>query len=482
MKFCMHCGTKIADESQFCSFCGHSCAVQGVPVAPPVEPQPIAPVQASPVQPQPVAPVQAAPVQPQPVAPVQTPPVPPQEPVYQQPVNPQGGYYAQGTNPQGGYYAQGTNPQGGYYGQPWNGAPNNGQQAAPAPSGENLFHMITGSVNRMTGGTGGTVRPPLRKIFSKVFVKHSRAEAEEIFICGTAKTTPVLSNSDTAWPQPWLYTRILLAFAAAFFMMHLCCENFQNATAYPSVIILGSFMVPIATFVFFFELNTPKNVSFFTALKIFMVGGCASLLLTTFLFEIVQVKQLDYMGAILVGIVEELSKMGIVAYFVFREKNAKYTVNGLLIGAAVGAGFASFESAGYALGSLLEGGYSAMINNIFLRGVLAPGGHVVWAAMTGYAIMLVKGDAPLSLNFLSKANFWKIFWIPITLHAIWDMPIDFLSNIYFIYIVLCLVSWVIIFIIINNCLTQIGQVLQRQEAAPVQQTMPVQQESASVQQ
>ena len=342
--------------------------------------------------------------------------------------------------------------------------------------------MITGSVNRMTGGTGGTVRPPLRKIFSKVFVKHSRAEAEEIFVCGTAKTTPVLSNSGTAWPQPWLYTRILLAFVAAFFMMHLCCENFQNMNAYPGVIFLGAFMVPIATFVFFFELNTPRNISFFTALKIFMVGGCASLLLTTFLFEIVQVKELDYMGAILVGVVEELSKLGIVAYFVFREKSAKYTVNGLLIGAAVGAGFAAFESAGYAFGSLLGGGYSAMINNIFLRGVLAPGGHVVWAAMTGYAVVLVKGDAPFSLNFLGKANFWKIFWIPITLHAIWDMPIEFLNNIYFVHIVLCIVSWVVIFIIINNCLNQIGQVLQRQEAAPMQQSMPVQPESVSVQQ
>ncbi len=497
MKFCMHCGTKIADESQFCSFCGHSCAVQGVPVAPPAEPQPVAPVQAVPVQPQPVAPVQAPPVQPQPINPVQTPPVPQQEPVHQQPVNPQGGYYAQGNNPQDGYYAQGTNPQGnpqggyyaqggnpqgGYYGQPWNGAPNNGQQAAPAPSGENLFNMITGSVNRMTGGTGGTVRPPLRKIFSKVFVKHSRAEAEEIFICGTAKTTPVLSNSDTAWPQPWLYTRILLAFAAAFFMMYICGQNLQNENALPGVIFLGAFMVPIATFVFFFELNTPKNVSFFTALKIFMVGGCASLLLSLFLFEIVQVRELDYMGAILVGIVEEVGKLGIVAFFIFREKNAKYTVNGLLIGAAVGAGFAAFESAGYAFRSLIAGGYTAMIDNIFLRGVLAPGGHVVWAAMTGYAIMLVKGDAPFSLNFLGKANFWKIFWIPITLHAIWDMPIDFLTNIYFVHIVLCLVSWVIIFIIINNCLNQIGQVLQRQEAAPAQQPMPDQQKPVSVQQ
>lgn len=343
-------------------------------------------------------------------------------------------------------------------------------QAAEVQNG-NLFDKFTGAVNHITGGSGA-VRPPLRTLFGQIFVKHSRQEAEEIFACGTAATTPVLSVNNTVWPQPWLFSRILLAFAAAFVMLHLCCESFQNLNAYPGTIILGSFMVPVATFVFFFELNTPKNVSFFTAMKIFLVGGCASLLLTLLLFDLFPVDEMDYLGAILVGIIEELGKLGIVAFFICQEKDAKYTVNGLLIGAAVGAGFAAFESAGYAFQILLNYGYSEMIDNIFLRAVLAPGGHVVWAAMSGYAIMLIKGDQPFSLSFLSNGGFWKIFWMPVALHSVWDMPISFGSEIALVQIVLCVLSWIIIFVIINNCLTQLGNILQKQAVEDSQFRQP----------
>lgn len=354
-------------------------------------------------------------------------------------------------------------------GQPCN--PQTAAKAAPVNSDESLMDKLTGTVNRFAGGSG-KVRPPLRKLFGKIFVSHSRQESEEIFVCGTATTTPRLSIADTAWPQPWLFSRIFLAFAVAFAMLHFCCVTFENLNAYPGTIILGSFLVPIAVFVFFFELNTPKNVSFFNTIKIFLVGGCASLLFTLFLFEFVEVEELDYWGAILVGVVEEIGKLAIVAFFIYQEKDAKYTVNGLLIGAAVGAGFAAFESAGYAFRILLGAGYDAMIDNILLRAVLAPGGHVVWAAMSGYGIMLAKGAKPFSFNCLTSAAFLKVFWMPVAMHSVWDMPIDLETSVPVIQIGLCLLAWVVIFVMINNCLEQIGNVLVQQARDEAQAAAP----------
>ncbi len=357
------------------------------------------------------------------------------------------------------------------------GAPCNPVQPQPEPqpqpqqspvfsfgnSDESFIDQLTGTVNKFTGGEGA-VRPPLRKIFSQVLSKHSRKESEEIFVCGTATTTPVLSRETTSWPTPWLYTRILLAFAAAFVMLHILCDSFGNINGYPGLIIVGSFAVPVASLVFFFELNTPKNISFFTTIKIFLVGGCASLLLTMLLYGFVSVSdRMSYIDACLVSIVEELGKLGIVALFIQQEKTNRYQVNGLLIGAAVGAGFAAFESAGYAFRILLEYDYSSMIDNIFLRGVLAPGGHVVWAAMSGYAIMLVKGEEDLSLDFLTDKRFWNIFWMPFVLHAVWDMPIPIGTEICLVQIILCVLSWIIIFVMINNCLNEIAQILRAQE-------------------
>lgn len=328
----------------------------------------------------------------------------------------------------------------------------------------NLFDAFTGTINQLAGGKGA-VRPPLRTLFGGTFAKHSKQDAEEIFVCGTEKTTPVLSVEDIDWPRPWLYSRVLLAFVIAFAMLHFCCTYFENLNAFPGVIMVGSFMVPFAALIFFFELNIPKNVTVFTIAKVFLVGGCASLLFTLFLYDVVEVEELDYAGAILVGIVEELGKLAIVAFFIRQEKETKYASNGLLIGAAVGAGFAAFESAGYAFQNLLLYGYEDMMDVILLRAVLAPGGHIVWAAMSGYALMMAKGKQPMTINALGATAFWKIFWIPVVLHAVWDMPIEFGAEYYLIPIVLTVISWVVIMVLISNCLTQIEKMLQEEQAA-----------------
>lgn len=344
------------------------------------------------------------------------------------------------------------------------------------------FDKVTDWINRMTGGTGA-VRPPLKSIFSKIFVKHSSAESEEIFICGTSTTTPKLTDNEKSWPSPWLWSRILLVFVITFVLLHLCCANFGNLNAYPGLMVIGAFMIPIAVLVFFFELNTPKNISFITIIKYFLIGGVSSLVITLFLNDFLSMELNEWLDATLVGIIEETAKLAIVALIIWRNKNAKYALNGLLIGAAIGAGFAAFESAGYAfntfLSSLLSGGfnisgaYGEMVENIMLRAFLAPGGHVIWAAMSGYAIMLVKGAQELTMSFLNQKAFWKIFWIPILLHAVWDMPIilgrSLIAQILPVTL-LMVIGWVVTFVLIGNSLSQIGQILKANDEAPAPQS------------
>ncbi|MBE6631384.1 MAG: PrsW family intramembrane metalloprotease [Ruminococcaceae bacterium] len=321
---------------------------------------------------------------------------------------------------------------------------------------DNIMDSITGGINKLAGGEGA-VHPPLGKIFGSVFKKHNKSESEEIFICGTEKTTPALSELDSAWPKPWLFSRILLAFAIALFIMYICCTEFENIKMIPGLIFIGSFMVPIAALIFFFELNVPKNISFFTIIKIFLIGGCASLLCSLFLYSVIDMGESDYWGAVLIGVIEEVAKLAIVTFFLSRERGTDHAINGLLIGAAVGAGFAAFESAGYAFEWLLMYGFDDMFEVILLRGFLAPGGHVVWAAISGYAIMLAKGKEKLSLSFLNKTAFWKLFWIPVLLHAIWDMPIEFGSEYCLVQILLTITSWVVIFVLIGGSLTSFGK-------------------------
>ena len=71
------------------------------------------------------------------------------------------------------------------------------------------------------------------------------------------------------------------------------------------------------------------------------------------------------------------------------------------------------------------------------------------------------------MSFLNQKSFWKVFWIPIFLHAVWDMPIYFGNSMVGVILpklILVVLAWVVIFVLIGNSLSQIGHILQSKEA------------------
>lgn len=315
-----------------------------------------------------------------------------------------------------------------------------------------------------------------KMLFSDVFQKHTTEEAETIFICGTSMTTPAAHEVSKDWPHPWLYSRVFSMFLVAFGLLWICCSVFSNTNALPGLIVVGSFAVPLSTTILFMEVNAWRNVSMYRVLKIFLVGGCASLVATLFLFSIYSVQEMDFLGAIMVGIIEEVGK-AIIVYVFLRRLGKLSILTGMLIGASVGAGFAAFESAGYALQPLMQffqfSGYAAAygqqldsqemldaINqSIFLRGFLAPGGHVAWAAISGAALVIAaKACGEISTNLFTNRKFLRLFIIPVILHALWDCPLSAIgSDIFLLPIVLTILVWIILLILINMGLTEVSR-------------------------
>lgn len=324
-----------------------------------------------------------------------------------------------------------------------------------ASGGRDLLGTLWDKLDEITGNEKQKDLK-LKDLFSEVFRKHTKEEAEEIFISGTAKTTPAEGHLLENWKKPWLYSRVFLVFAVSYLLLYFCAAQFENANALPGMIIMGSFMVPFSLLFMMFELNAPKNISFYSILQVFLIGGCASLLVTLVFFSIWEVDELDVGGAIAVGIIEEVGKFAIVAWCIYYKKNTKFILNGILIGAAVGAGFAAFESAGYAYvyGS---NGFDVMVDVILKRAILAPGGHVAWAAMEGAALMLAKGDEPLRPEHFKKRAFWQIALFPIVLHAFWDMPFAGAVGTLLPY-VLTVLGWVILLALIQSGLGQVNRV------------------------
>jgi len=222
-----------------------------------------------------------------------------------------------------------------------------------------------------------------KALFSEVFKKRSREEVDEYFVVGTSRTTPQLAEVPTVWPRPWFFLRVLAFLAALYVAFYVSFEQFGNIRLIPGLIMMGSLAVPLATVILVFELNVLRNVSFNRVLVLVASGGVVSLFVSLAGFSL---SKLDWMGASSAGIVEEIGKLSGVI-IVARSFKTKYILNGLLFGASVGAGFAFFESAGYAFDFLLRSKSPVvMFDVIQTRAFLTPFGHVAWTAIAAAAL------------------------------------------------------------------------------------------------
>jgi protease PrsW len=295
-----------------------------------------------------------------------------------------------------------------------------------------------------------SIEPRFQNIFSRVFRNHSELEAERLFIVGTALTTPKITEVKETWPKPWLFARVFIIALLVFAGFYIGVSYFRNMNFIPGLILVGAAAVPFTTLIFFWEMNAPQNIAFYRVVFVVLVGGILSMLITLAFFDILKGNN----HPIIIGIVEELAKAITVITFV-RYRKYRYILNGLLIGAAVGAGFAAFETAGYALRALLSGDGSNLYNTILWRAILAPGGHVAWAALTGAAFCRVQGDHPFKLNMLFRVKFLRVFILVIVMHALWDTPIPGMFP--YGHIFLMVSSWIVVFLLIRSGLKEIGE-------------------------
>jgi RsiW-degrading membrane proteinase PrsW (M82 family) len=289
-----------------------------------------------------------------------------------------------------------------------------------APSGGDttwigrIGQRITGfaGVEKIQGFSAATM-------FSDVFKKRSAEDVEDYLIVGTRSTTPLLAAVSADWPRPWLFFKAFTLSAAAYIMFYIGWEKFNNQNLIPGLIGVGSIAIPFSILIFFFEMNVLRNVSMYEVIKLLVLGGVLSLLVSLFTYNLT--KDTSWVAA---GIIEEAGKAAAL-FLVIRKLRYPWILNGMLFGAAVGTGFAVFESSGYALQYGLNGGDQVMLDVITKRGILSIlGGHVLWTAMVGGALWRVRGNRDFSFDMLKDFRFLRVFAIAALLHAIWDSPLQ----------------------------------------------------------
>jgi RsiW-degrading membrane proteinase PrsW (M82 family) len=134
------------------------------------------------------------------------------------------------------------------------------------------------------------------------------------------------------------------------------------------------------------------------------------------------------------------------------KRKFSYILNGLLLGAAVGCGFAAFESAGYALRFGIFD-VKNMIDVIQIRGLLSPFAHIVWTAVAGAAMWRVKKGGPFHISLCKKKEFYLPFLVITVCHALWNS--EFQLPFWGKYIICGFVAWIIALSLLNLGIKQI---------------------------
>lgn len=346
-------------------------------------------------------------------------------------------------------------------------------------------------------------RMGLSDIFSDVAKKHSSRETAKVFISGTELTTPSEGQMLAGWQKPFLFARFFLGALAFLLLTWVMAEFLDYYGAYYLLMVAIPFVVPTTLLLLVWEMNIPRNIALYDVLKIVLLGGVLSLIATLVFAKFDQTQ-----GAAWAGLVEEPAKL-LVICLVLNKKNYKFSLNGLLVGVAVGTGFAIMESLVYVMNYFFLGAAEGLIEGLVYTGdintavdvgllygvdtglgvaisraLTALSGHGIFAGLYGYALVKAKGAQQFEIGHLLKADFLLYFAGSILLHALHNYGIDLGLPVLFDvlpceYVIIAAIAIVLLMSVLRPAVDQVVQVAKGHNEGRV--TMAVQREEAAPQ-
>jgi len=206
-------------------------------------------------------------------------------------------------------------------------------------------------------------------------------------------------------------TGLLLFFAGLVIMILGGTPNL-----FPTVVIIGNFLVPITFVAFFYERRYLSQLSLPTTALSFFYGGVLGVLAASIL-EPIFIRQLDIFTTFTVGFIEEFVKiLGVL--MIARRWRHDQEMDGLVLGAAAGMGFAALESSGYAFSAFLlsRGSLTAVVIVTLLRGILSPVGHGTWTAILASVLFRESNGNRFHINRKVLGAYFTVSM----LHGLWD--------------------------------------------------------------
>lgn len=231
--------------------------------------------------------------------------------------------------------------------------------------------------------------------------------------------------------------RTLLLGVLAYAVVALALATSRNPHLLPLALALGSGLLALVFIVFCAERGALRGMPTSAVGTALLGGGVVGMSVATVVEPLFLPggrlpSELPLSLAVLIALTEETAKLTPVLWFL-RDKRLRSELDGLLLGALAGIGFATCETAGY--------GYSAFANayNLALRShngiafatqyaigqmsiqigtrlVLTLAGHAIWTALICAAIWRDRGVHLFRLT----TGVLGTFALAIALHALWD--------------------------------------------------------------
>lgn len=219
----------------------------------------------------------------------------------------------------------------------------------------------------------------------------------------------------------------VLTTAALFYVLLLVALLLTgNSNLFPTVVMVGNFMVPVAYVAFLYERRHLSRLTMPTVSFAFLYGGLLGILAAS-LIEPIFITQLNLNAIIRVGFIEEFAKiLGVLV--IASHKRHDSEMDGLILGAAAGMGFAALENNGYAFTAFLasNGNISVTVIVTLIRGFLSPLGHGTWTAILASVLFRESRNG----HFRIDLQVIGAYLLVSVLHAMWDGLALFTSTIY----------------------------------------------------
>lgn len=234
------------------------------------------------------------------------------------------------------------------------------------------------------------------------------------------------------------YWRVFLLGLLAYFLVYQVLTSTQNPHLVPLAILIASALVPVVFVIFCWEQSAFADMPPAVVGLTFLSGAILGLVIAAVVENVLiqptrAADSIDLATAIIIGITEETAKVIAVVWFL-RDKRLTSELDGLILGAAAGMGFAALETAGYgfaaflqgfiataqsgpsSLNALIIGGISVMNHQLLVRMTLAIFGHGVWTGIVCAVIWRERGQSTFRLT----PSVIVAFCIAVGLHALWD--------------------------------------------------------------